>query len=451
MTKINTAVVLIHGIGEQRPMNTLNGFVKSLKHYDNQEKIKHFAESWSSPDTLNNSFDLKRLSAHNEEKTQYTDFFEYYWAHQMNSNKFSHLTKWIKSLMIRDPRKVSFSIGLLWTIVWMISLFLLYLTIGSILSFFDINEVYLSAIFRMEWSVRILTAVSIIILSIRQIFVYTAGDAARYLKVAPTNVKSRDIIIKNGVNLLTKIHNSPKNYERVIIVGHSLGSVIGYDMLTYYWHLNYKEFQLSDKDTEFRKYIDQIEEYSTTINPTNDTLDSFRKTQLELNNYLRSICDIWRITDFVTLGSPLAHGRFLMANSKGDFEDRKSNRELPACPPKVDDKTKLTYPLNSVELTYFHHSVPFAITRWTNMTFGGDIIGGNVSDVFGKGIVHKTILYHGGWLKRFWSKCYPGSHTGYWQNQPEKGKESKSQNCVSALHTLISTFDEPKWPETKKE
>jgi len=68
MTKINTAVVLIHGIGEQRPMNTLNGFVKSLKHYDNQEKIKHFAESWSSPDTLNNSFDLKRLSAHNEEK-----------------------------------------------------------------------------------------------------------------------------------------------------------------------------------------------------------------------------------------------------------------------------------------------------------------------------------------------------------------------------------------------
>ncbi|WP_230684089.1 hypothetical protein, partial [Streptococcus pneumoniae] len=51
------------------------------------------------------------------------------------------------------------------------------------------------------------------------------GDAARYLDATPQNVQRRHEIRAAGLATLKSLHE--KEYKRIIVVGHSLGTVIG--------------------------------------------------------------------------------------------------------------------------------------------------------------------------------------------------------------------------------
>ena len=75
------AVVVIHGIGEQRPMDTLRGFVEAMIPTDTPDGIPLY---WSKPDQLSRNFDLRVLKASGRTST---DFYEYYWAHKMQGTK----------------------------------------------------------------------------------------------------------------------------------------------------------------------------------------------------------------------------------------------------------------------------------------------------------------------------------------------------------------------------
>ena len=61
------------------------------------------------------------------------------------------------------------------------------------------------------------------------ILVNIVGDAARYLHAAPTNVQRRHEIRSAGIEVLRSLHDPERHYDRIIVVGHSLGSVIGFD------------------------------------------------------------------------------------------------------------------------------------------------------------------------------------------------------------------------------
>ena len=73
-----------------------------------------------------------------------------------------------------------------------------------------------------------------------------------------------------------------------------------------------------------------------------EKIDEFQKLQRKLWLEQRNLGNPWLVSDFVTLGSPLAHASFLLANSKKDLEDRKRERELPTCPPIIE-KNKISY------------------------------------------------------------------------------------------------------------
>jgi hypothetical protein len=60
------------------------------------------------------------------------------------------------------------------------------------------------------------------------------GDAARYLQPRPANIAHRQAIRCAGVVLIEKLHQSGQ-FERIIVVGHSLGSVIAYDIIVHSW------------------------------------------------------------------------------------------------------------------------------------------------------------------------------------------------------------------------
>jgi hypothetical protein len=71
----------------------------------------------------------------------------------------------------------------------------------------------------------------------RGVLLDVIGDAARYLDVHPTNVARRYDILRGGTEMLRRLHNMRDEsdgsarcrYGRIVLVGHSLGSVIAYD------------------------------------------------------------------------------------------------------------------------------------------------------------------------------------------------------------------------------
>jgi hypothetical protein len=103
------AVVLIHGIGEQRPMETLRAFVSAFL----EDGTYH-----SKPDMLSDTDEMRRLKlrkfvADDPAKSTNpdwpeTDFYEYYWAHQMYGTTISHVVSWLRRIMFRG-------IGILWS------------------------------------------------------------------------------------------------------------------------------------------------------------------------------------------------------------------------------------------------------------------------------------------------------------------------------------------------
>ena len=108
------AVVLIHGIGEQRPMETLRGFVRSLLMVKNQEKEAKF---WSKPDKMSELLELRRLKTMGVQPK--TSFYEYYWAHYMEGTKLIHILRWLWRLLYRWPWNIPDKLVWIWSSVWL--------------------------------------------------------------------------------------------------------------------------------------------------------------------------------------------------------------------------------------------------------------------------------------------------------------------------------------------
>ena len=87
------AVVVIHGIGEQRPMETLPEFVKAVWGDDAELVHPSRAEVFSKPELVSGSYELRRITTRQASAgtRQRMDFFEFYWAHHMQSHTVAAL------------------------------------------------------------------------------------------------------------------------------------------------------------------------------------------------------------------------------------------------------------------------------------------------------------------------------------------------------------------------
>jgi hypothetical protein len=139
------AVVLIHGIGEQRPMDTLRAFVAALlpedKQHSNsvssgQAETQGQQKYYSKPETLGDSYELRRLKLRRVDVGKdapenvnadwpETDFYEYYWAHHMYGTTVSHVVGWLIRtlargwrLLFKTPTKDDERVRMLSVVVW---------------------------------------------------------------------------------------------------------------------------------------------------------------------------------------------------------------------------------------------------------------------------------------------------------------------------------------------
>ena len=82
------AVVLIHGMGNQYPMETLRSFVKNLS---SEDQI-----IYSSPNRITEDLELRRLSFDDKP----FDFYEYYWAHHVKVPGMADVLSWLFKLSL---------------------------------------------------------------------------------------------------------------------------------------------------------------------------------------------------------------------------------------------------------------------------------------------------------------------------------------------------------------
>jgi hypothetical protein len=151
----------------------------------------------------------------------------------------------------------------------------------------------------------------------------------------------------------------------------------------------------------------------------------------------------WKISDFITLGGPLhAIDYFMVTREK--IDELKKQREIPAAPPLPDklDKTifyksRVTYPINGVEknIKWLNHGAMFGTTRWTNIFYESDFVGGSMKRIFGSGVKEIVLPRKSLWF-------FPGGHTAYWDIKDNKGALEK---IVEALRLDI------RFPETDSE
>ena len=113
------AVVVIHGIGEQRPMDTVRGFVDSIMPLPSNPAKPKF---WSKPNPMSELFELRKLVTPQSRTMPPTDFYEYYWAYQAEGTKFVHVISWAWILLFRRPRNVPPHLKVLWLTLWFLIL-----------------------------------------------------------------------------------------------------------------------------------------------------------------------------------------------------------------------------------------------------------------------------------------------------------------------------------------
>lgn len=438
------AIVIIHGIGEQRPMETMRGFAESLIKLDAHPSDFPI---WSRPDFISEGFEHRRLTLTGTRNRPKADVYELYWAHLFEQRDYSTFWAWATRLGLRRfsdiPKRMHGYLN------WLI--FFVFLFAGLLAILWYLARPLISGLETLGSVAVISGVVSFIVTLITHkfnvLFLGTISDAARYLNVSPRNVKSRNAVRKLGVEFLEKMHakTDPERggvpyYDRIIVAGHSLGSVVGYDILQHYWYRQHEQFDQTAKLDH-----DRLKEFETLLRKLQDgtleftdeeALSRIRAHQEALWGERRLMSDTWRVTDFITLGSPLAYADVLMAESEIQFIKRRDQEEFPMNPPKLDAKHKnLTEDLRFENaagqprtIKLLKHSAMFAITRWTNIYFPiqfgllGDPIGGPLKRLFGGGVLDIEVKTPGH-LPTF-------AHLKYWDGECDKSNPNNPLNAI---------------------
>jgi hypothetical protein len=459
MTAKKQAVVVVHGIGEQQPMQTIRDFVEAVwKDDDNLEN----PQFWNKPSTVSNSFEQRRLTTDTPLlKSNQTpvrsriDFYEYYWAHHTVGSNWQHVTDWAKTLVLCLPWKYKNhpkSIQRLWYFTWAVMLIVLL----SVVAFSGYSE-QIERLFG-PWFFEVVGVIDMVaaaaLVCVQWKIVKYVGDVARYVRAEPENISIRQAIREGGIDLLERIHQTG-DYDRIILVGHSLGSIISYDLLNHLWarHNKFKNPQNDNKATALSAQsivlLNQLQQLATECGTPNFKQQEYRTLQQQLFSQLcqDAPASNWLISDFISLGSPLTYADFLLFDNEEQFRQRKLDREYPTSPP-VPDNRHFYY--SEAGQYFLHHAAVFAPVRWTNlymqhsMFYKGDIISGPVSrffsyqnttnpeDIQAPTDIGNTPIQE---IELPWKDIYNGfCHTLYWEKSSTKpGVSSHLQQLRKAL------------------
>jgi hypothetical protein len=348
-----TAVVIVHGMGEKRPMETLDDFAKTALRPHSAQGDKKW-DYYSQPVEITDSYEARRFDSAQAE------IYEYHWSYLMTAGKYAGAMPMALRLFLRRPSNVPDALLGIWRRVWTVLAALLLAIPALFVAGYALNTdvpvwiigLITSAVVLVFWFGLYRMAAKALVNSTTTPLV----DVARYLDPSPYSYVARRAIRGGLVDLLHSLHDG--RYARIVVVAHGVGTYISYDALTALW----------------------------------------------AETHLRRQGNPWCITDFVTVGAPMALADILVTRP-GLFSGlKKSDGPL---------RRELFEGLvRRGALVLGSHS-PFTVTRWTNLWFPvtrgslhGDWFGGAVGPLFGVGI--RDIAVEG--------------------NQPERSKRGSAHN-----------------------
>jgi hypothetical protein len=424
------AVVMIHGIGEQRPMETLRAFVKGIKSElesgDNARAEKRSTVR-SKPDSVGDIYETVRLSMDSARGRPITDFYEFYWAHNMRGNQFGHMVTWLRRLVFTWVKKIPERLRKVWWSIWI--LFLIFVMSAVYLSWGNHYSTVRKIIAPLAAIAIFPFLLAMIATIVKKYFLNYAGDAARYFTPEPDNIGERSHIRQQGIAFLEKLNqiSTQTKVDRIIIVAHSLGSVIAYDLMRLLWSEYNKVLNPKLDFSQVKlKALDSFE-----LENTRASLKGFRELQFETWKEQRLNGNPWLISDFITLGGAL-HAADYFIVSQESFETLVAQRELPVCPPLKDEKDgRMIYCPPPIEIEgqkrsvyLLNWSAMFAVTRWTNIYYKTDYVGGPMRRKFGVGVKDIEKPRKGFFL-------FPVGHTSYWDRND---KNNALKEIVDAMN-----------------
>lgn len=319
------------------------------------------------------------------------------------------------------------------------------------------------------WPLMKIGVAALLYAVIYQFGVPVFGDVARYVRATPSSIGSREKIRLRGLGLLTALHDAKvkdefgndkddHEYDRIVIAAHSLGSIVAMDVLRLFWAQR-GPGQDKDLDTPSINALQAVDTYCEIKSGNKARLDSsldlsvegtekdFFSLQRKASKSLAGGNSKWRITDFLTMGSPLAHSEFLIARDPPRLAQMIRERIIPQCPPILEmpgksnnGKWSFMYTPSKGGGARPHHAAMFACIRWTALydprrwQFFGDFIAGPLKRDFGPGIaeVPVKIKRGGGLLPRL------VTHNDYW-NPKASGKlvDSLGSRRISATEAKL--------------
>ncbi len=548
-TSVKQAVIVIHGMGEQRPMETLRAFVGGLyaptaaawRQTQEQSSIQAAAryagsnvvmrtvkrtgdailrtlagagnpaetdQYWIVPDARAGSNELSRIRTRPhtvDGRTYNTDFYELYYADLLSGNTLAHFAGWVKGLLLRWPHQVPKAQVGLWVFLWIAAVLSVVLLgpelanspvkrflelwtgpanaagpwpalgasiLGVVGIWFMVDRwqrhiddqgrkstvremsprvslgvafglpivLAVLAYFHFPWGAVCsatflkLAFAMLMFYAIHNLGVRYFGDVARYVRAEPEFVAARAAVRERGLKLLDSVHGAKKRdasgkesddpeYHRVIIVAHSLGSIIALDLLRLYFASRGpgQGKGVTVAESKALLAVDSLYQWAAAggkVPEPPEMPSAFHDRQRQAAATLGTGSARWRITDFITLGSPLAHAEFLVARDRPRFEKMKAERMIPTCPPLQEpgnQRASFLYARPGDKIPRPHHAALFASVRFTAiydptlLHVVGDFIGGPVRPNFGRGVAEFPVAIRKPGLS--WRVF---THTSYW-------------------------------------
>lgn len=500
------AIVVVHGQGQQRPMGTIRDFVAALwtSNPDVTPDPPYTKENtWIVPDKKSGLYEMQRITTPPHGGGRRTDFFELYYADLLADTPIRNLWRWLERLFWISPLQVPRRMYGPWLAFWLLCLVAMAMTLWVVLEipqlldanwldpfkapigldvfiglaivvicvlvlvlpkFFTATEqaesiprplVLLAIVIGVgfiSWHTPVIVAallVGVVLYLFTNDLLPLFGDAASYLSAQTETVRSRQALRERGLSLLTALHDD-KEYDRIVVVAHSLGTVLAYDLLQLLWHA-VGPTKDNAPAADAVAAIEAVESFAKkpVAEWTPADVDAYQALQWQAFSALRRQKPAdppagkpagpsgWKVSDFVTLGSPLANAEFLVTEGPDDLKRMKRERVLPVSPPEPRDKEGFIYKENGKVVT--HHAAVFSTVRWTNIYdefnprwfLHGDVISGPLAGLFGPAIkdIDVTILENG--RRSF-------SHNLYWVDTRDapRGRQGPVGRAAETSHEV---------------
>jgi hypothetical protein len=299
-----TAFLLIHGIGQQNPFETLDYFAQNFVRYFEQQNIHIRLEHLIARRRLDTGAfwteSFLRLSPRDTTQDWFVDIHEYYWAPD-TENKITvpEIMQWaeqtldgtidfysrknnqdlLENLLQHQVSKHSlfkFRLRSLTIFLRLFNLFYPVLRLGVWLILSLLSPFFKGRLLGSAW--KLSKAL------VTPPLVDFVGDIAIYTKINPRSpyYKIRQQVIRESLTLLQEImQDQQADYNQVILAGHSLGSCIAYDTL----NLLCIEASLAP-DQGKSMLIDKLSGLITFGSPLDKIAFFFQETARE-NQYIR--------------------------------------------------------------------------------------------------------------------------------------------------------------------